>query len=778
MAPRRFFRWLVGACLGALVCLAAFPARAQTPVITSFTLTNGQGTLQFTPHPAAQVYNLLSSTNLGSGFITNAAGTLTGFNYSVPATNNFQFFNLQILPLSSNAQLTATVLSRLTYGPTPDLLERLLQDLGTNSAAAFIDELLNPETIAEDVSNTHTNVPFIEAKFFGATNLITVLITTNTTLPTAGGPGGQLTNIINTATNDGFQIILNSVTNITSTTNANAGSTNITVSSPTSANISDLRAWHVLRAVGARRQLLEILLQFLENHFVTQYSKSSTYLNSFYNGDGNVREDRYATQWEYLENYYWRQALLNPNCNFYDLLKISAESPAMIVYLDTVNSRSDGSRVANENYARELLELFSFGVDNGYDQNDITIMSRSWAGWSVEFVHPTNAFNPFAAASATRIVGAPPTGANKTNLVGVWAFNFKTASANTTNLLGPIFAGKTIPDRFGPPWAGNLYQMNPTSTTVLTNKIRAAYDVLQHIANQPFTMEYISVKLCRLFVNDNFPNPTTKTNLPEYAFYDYTSTNLSPEASLVHQCMLAWDAGGPDGRRGNIRSLLRTIFNSDLFRANASRQKIKTPLEFVVSTLRATRANTNATGVVNATNFTARTDGYALVGSGATTAPSSAPLTRMGNMLLFERDAPDGYPEAAAPWISAGTLAERLRFVQSVMIAAGQTGKSDAGNNNTTDPVGLLRAKLPNTSWTNAPAVADYFIGIIFPSEGAANLNQYRTAAINFLNTTDDGLSSSAFSALTVSAVAGQPYDTRVRGMVSMLLTFQRFQEQ
>src|SRR5207249_104220 len=163
----------------------------------------------------------------------------------------------------------------------------------------------------------------------------------------------------------------------------------------TNASIADLRAWHVMRAVGAKRQLLEVLLQFLENHFVTQYSKSSTYLNGFYNGDANIGEDRIATQWEYLENFKWRAALLNPNCTFYDLLKISAESPAMIVYLDTVTSLGNGNKVANENYARELLELFTFGVDNGYDQNDITTMSRAWTGWTVEFVHPTNYFNPF-----------------------------------------------------------------------------------------------------------------------------------------------------------------------------------------------------------------------------------------------------------------------------------------------------------------------------------------------------------------------------------------------
>jgi uncharacterized protein (DUF1800 family) len=757
--------------LAAAVVMMCASSPAQTPAtITNFFFTNSQATLQFTPHPTAKAYYLLTNSNLITPFSTNTNAVLAGFSVTGSATNPLmQFYQLKAVPMDSNAVLSAHLLNRLAYGPTPDELTRL----ATIGPQAYIDEQLAPETINEDVFNTHTNILFIEGKLLTATALINVLITSNIVNVVTNSPTSYTvtTNLI-IATNDGTQI--------------------------NSANINDFRALHVLRAVGARRQLLEVLLQFLENHFVTQYSKSSTYLNGFYNGDNGVREDRIATQWESQENYYWRQALLNPNCTFYDLLKISCESPAMIVYLDSVASRSDGSRIANENFAREILELFTFGVDNGYDQNDITVMSRSWAGWSVDFVHPSNAFNPFAATSTTRVVGAPASGSQKTNLVGVWAFKFNTTFANTTNKWGPLFTGKTVPARFGAPWAGQSYQIDmkfTNSANIIagytnansTNAIKPGYTIMSNLCNAPFTMEFISVKLCRLFVHDDFPNPTTKSELPEYAFYDYTNPDRSAEAELVRQCMVAWDTAGPDGRKGNIRSVLRTIFNSQLFRNRSTLSKVKTPLEFAVSTIRALRANTNSPAITQG-GFTARTDGYAIAGAtGVTAAPGAAPLTRMGNMLLFERDAPDGYPEVAAPWISAGTLAERLRFVQSVMIAhtngvltSNQTGKTDAGLNNLTDPVGLLRAKLPSTSWTNAPAVVDYFIGLIFPGEGAANLNEYRTAAINFLNTSDNGLSSSPFNTASQTGSASTPpaYENRVRGMVAMLLTFQRFQEQ
>ena len=197
-------------------------------------------------------------------------------------------------------------------------------------------------------------------------------------------------------------------------------------------------------------------------------------------------------------------------------------------------------------------------------------------------------------------------------------------------------------------------------------------------------------------------------------------------------------------------------------------QKVKTPIEYTVSAIRALRsANPDAT-------FTASTDGYSISGRGG----SAYPLVRMGNLQLFNRDSPDGYPEASDPWVSAGTLAERIRFIQTLLMAVGDTNKNDGingGNNNVADPVALLKKKLPAGSWNNAGDVVDYFLSILYPGEGAANLDLYRLAAINFLNTSDNGQSPSPFSALGNSTPA---YDTRIRAMVSSLMSLQRFQEQ
>src|SRR5207249_2401441 len=107
--------------------------------------------------------------------------------------------------------------------------------------------------------------------------------------------------------------------------------------------------------------------------------------------------------------------------------------------------------------------------------------------------------------------------------------------------------------------------------------------------------------------------------------------------------------------------------------------------------------------------FTADSDGTSLV-------TSTGIVNRAGRMDLFNRAEPDGYPESAPGWISAGTLAERLRFVQALLIAPGLTGHTDAGTLTKTDPVGLLQTK--NVPITDSAAVADYLLGILFPAEG------------------------------------------------------------
>ncbi len=824
--PRKIFCLLSGLLI--LNAGAVSAVDLPGPSLSAGISTNGQKLIQFTPYPAADQYNLLLTPAIGQTFARDTNGSLSGFQWRGTNSSLSGFYQLEVVPMSSNALLTATLLNRLAYGATPDELERV----SAIGPQAFIDEQLAPELIQENLSFETITTNFGSGwQYFTATgtpsstnlyvyltvpgdcyiddlmlvagtvpgsgpNLIRngdfeVPLTTNDWNISANHAGSRIVSDVThggagslhvVATSGGtsqgsaiWQAIQGPLTNsryalsywfLPSTNNALSSLTvrlsgSGIASSPYpvslltrlnggAASLDELRAWHLMRAVGSQRQLLEILDQFLENHFVTEHSKSRDYLDIYYD-DGSVI-DQNATQFEFKENQRWRQALMNPQCSFYDLLRISAESPAMIIYLDSVNSKGNGSNIANENYARELLELFTFGVDNGYDQNDITMMSRAWTGWSVNIMAKTNEFNPLA--TDLRVLNP---GVAVSNLVGVWSFQYKQANHNTA--VKTNFPGKTVPARFGAPYAGRSYQLVLPARSG-TNGLADGYDVLAHLANQPFTQEYICIKLCRLFVHDEFPNPSNDPSNQAYAFYNYAAGNLSPEADLVRQCMIAWENGSP---KGQIRDVLRVIFNSDLFRGHGgSLQKVKTPLEYTVSAVRALRSpGTNGT-------FTSSTDGSSLI----------SPLNRMGSMFLFDRAEPNGYPEVGTPWISAGTLAERLRFVQSYLTAVGAAvaRPTDAGNT-VSDPVTLLRNKLPANSWRNAGEVADFFLGILFPGEGKANLGLYRDAAIKFLDTADNG-ALSPFNLLAVSNAATSPYDVRVRGMVSMLMTSQRFQEQ
>jgi uncharacterized protein (DUF1800 family) len=815
-------------------CQAGFsPALAGQPALPEFlsiTRSNSQATLRWRPFPSADDYQILHSDSLTQPFLPDESSTVAGFEGTASATGNTGFYLLQAMSMDSNAVLAATVLNRLAYGPTPEELDHV-RAIGPQ---AFIQEQLAPELISESLdmdlvtSNSVQGWQYFTASGTAtATNLYIYLealgegYIDEVTLVAGTSPGVGANLIRNgdfeqpLATNDwvvsrnmAASAIVSGVSHsggaslhlVASSAGQTQGSsiwqgiTGMTlnvaytvsywylaatngVSSPTvrlsgngivstplpvslgtrlsanAASLNDLSAWHLLHGLGSKRQLLEILDQFLENHFVTQHAKSKDYLDTYYD-DSNLT-DRLAARMEYTENRRWREALLSPKCTFGDLLRISAESPAMLIYLDTVTSRGDGGNVANENYARELFELFTQGVDNGYDQGDIVEMSKVWTGWRVRLVDATNEFDPFAAQSTTILPWSTNTSSTTiSNLAGVWALNYRPDRHNTNNKT--LFANKTIPARFGLPYTSTTFgDGSVPGGYQLTIPGRAGndgllegYQAIAYLADLPFTQEFICVKLCRLFVHDGFVHRT----------YDYTSPDLSEEGRLVRDCMRAWDNGNP---KGQIRDVLSVIFNSDLFRGQgASMQKVKTPLEFTLSALRSFRiANSNGT-------FSAETDGYSLVTS----------LGRMGGMKLFDRSDPDGYPEDAPGWISAGTIAERLRFAEALCITTNQTGHADAGNS-TSDPVALLKLRLPPSAWTNATAVADCLLDQLFPAEGKANLTVYRNTAVQYLNTSESGTTASPFSGLS-AAGNPSPYAVRVRGLAGMLLSSPRFQEQ
>ncbi|ETW95795.1 MAG: hypothetical protein ETSY1_29175 [Candidatus Entotheonella factor] len=127
----------------------------------------------------------------------------------------------------------------------------------------------------------------------------------------------------------------------------------------------DLQVYMLMRAMHSPRQLQEVMTAFWDNHFNTDINKH-----------GNV-------DYEFYENRAFRQHALG---RFRDLLAISAKSPAMLIYLDSVaNIKGE----PNENYARELMELHTMGVDGGYSQRDVEEVAKVFTGWQVRSGAPT-----------------------------------------------------------------------------------------------------------------------------------------------------------------------------------------------------------------------------------------------------------------------------------------------------------------------------------------------------------------------------------------------------
>jgi uncharacterized protein (DUF1800 family) len=145
--------------------------------------------------------------------------------------------------------------------------------------------------------------------------------------------------------------------------------------------VGDVQAVKLARAVASERQLDEVMTDFWENHF------------SVFAGTGQTRI--------FIPSY--DRDVIRPRAlgKFRDLLGAVAKSPAMLFYLDQFQSTVDSAhtplrsarlarmrpagraRGLNENYARELLELHTLGVDGGYTQRDVIEVARALTGWTM-----------------------------------------------------------------------------------------------------------------------------------------------------------------------------------------------------------------------------------------------------------------------------------------------------------------------------------------------------------------------------------------------------------
>jgi len=264
----------------------------------------------------------------------------------------------------------------------------------------------------------------------------------------------------------------------------------------------------VVRAALTERQLYEVMVDFWTNHFNVYLAKGA---------------DRFLTP-DYIEHTIRPRAM----GKFEDLLIATAQSPAMLFYLDNWQSvapgasppfprsamRRGGQAVRraptgiNENYARELLELHTLGVDGGYTQQDVIAVARIFTGWSIR---------------------RPQQG-------GGFEFHDWAHDRGEKQVLGVRFPAGHGEDE--------------------------GIRLLKLLANHPATMHHVSVELCQRFVKDDPPD------------------------GCVDDAVAAWRQSN-----GGIRAVLGAIFHGpDFWSPGNVGAKVKTPLEFLVSAMRVVSA--------------------------------------------------------------------------------------------------------------------------------------------------------------------------------------------
>ena len=269
---------------------------------------------------------------------------------------------------------------------------------------------------------------------------------------------------------------------------------------------------------------------------------------------------------------YFRQHGMD---NYRDLLVGLSRHPTMVQYLDNVDNHK-GS--INENYGRELLELFSLGagMDGGfnYTEDDVKACSRAFTGWNLE---PTWPPFPYGRASS-------------------WVFRYDGTDHDNSE---KIFLGQTGR------WNGE--------------------DIVNIIISQPATARYVSRHLYNFFVADEPQIPAWKDTAPR----DMEAIKTLEKAFIDNNY--------------EIRPVLRTLFNSDFFK-NARFQKIKSPTEVVVGTMRLVKDHTEEKpGIL----------------------PISLECRYMGQDLLNPPSV-EGW-HTGREWIDSGTLVERINFVADLV---------------------------------------------------------------------------------------------------------------
>jgi uncharacterized protein (DUF1800 family) len=202
---------------------------------------------------------------------------------------------------------------------------------------------------------------------------------------------------------------------------------------------AELQAAKLTRAVLSERQLEEVMTDFWFNHF-------------------NVDARKGAVKWMIAD---YERTAIRPHAlgKFRDLLLATAHHPAMLFYLDNwMSTRVDlvvptgplkgQKRGLNENYAREIMELHTLGVEGGYTQQDVIEVARAFTGWTIDRPreHGTFLFRPGAHDNgAKRVLGQSlPAGGGEQD--GVRVIDILSRHPSTARFIATKLARRFVSD--------------------------------------------------------------------------------------------------------------------------------------------------------------------------------------------------------------------------------------------------------------------------------------------------------------------------------------------
>jgi uncharacterized protein (DUF1800 family) len=355
--------------------------------------------------------------------------------------------------------------------------------------------------------------------------------------------------------------------------------------------VQQLQAHKLIRAVYSLRQLREVMVDFWFNHF-------------------NLFSGKDALQ--FLTPGYERDAI-RPHVldKFKDLLLATARHPGMLVYLDNALSSASG---INENYAREVMELHTLGVDGGYTQRDVQEVARCFTGWTVDKVEQPSAF----------------------------VFREDMHDAGEKTVLGHAI-----------PASGY-------------NEGETVLDILVH---HPSTAKFIATKLVRRFVADDPP-----ASLINRAAEVFTRTDGDISA-MLRTILTSDEFFSPDAFRAKVKSPFELIASSlRAMNAGVDMTVSTTPYRIIMRPV-VGQVSPPGQGKAPAEMFRATFDAV-FADFQLTQAAAAAGLSLGAARLLdwiermrhflYAYEEPTGYPDRGAYWLSGWSVLHRMRWAAAL----------------------------------------------------------------------------------------------------------------